>query len=520
MEMQDKAKPAIKPVSRRSATIANLAYQYVSIGFMLINGVFVVPLYLKFIDLKIYGAWLATGSVISWLLTVDMGLGDLMRQQAAKTYGSGDMKVAGKVIGTGLIISGVMGLIPTVAGLMISPFIPRLFGIDGTGAEALSLAFLLAAISTSLIIIGGMPGAAQQGLQRNIIYIIIYVMGAISGISCIIVLLLRGYGVLAIPCGCVLQGLIWLVGYWLSLTWICNRMRIRLTFSRKALGKFSSLLAWTSIKHFAHHLLFNCDAFVVGILVGAEATPIYVLSKRVWDLLNFFVNRIGVAFMPGLAHLYGEGEKETFRKISMRLLRTVSWVLAIGAGGCFCFNSSFMSLWVGNKLYAGHLFNGLMAIGIVLQILTFVVNKILYGAENIKGPSIMGTIVYLSKALLLVGMIWTIGFTGGPLSLIISFGLVGGWYFVQQLHKTVGFVSGELKKCFFSLVWSVAVVFIISLLFLLVITVNSWDKFAAMVLVYVVAASGVLLMVDSQFRLQASSLVNWGLRQLSGLRRG
>ena len=306
----------------------------------------------------------------------------------------------------------------------------------------------------------------------------------------------------------------------MNLILICSRRGIRLTFSRKAAKKFGSLLAWTSMNHFAYHLFFNCDAFVVGILVGAEATPIYVLSKRVWDLLNLFVNRIGVAFMPGLAHLYGEGEKETFRKISMRLLRTVSWVLAIGVGGCFCFNSSFMSLWVGSKFYAGHLFNGLMAIGIVFQIITFVVNKILYGAENIKGPAIMGTIVYLSKALLLVGMIWAVGFVGGPLALIISFGLVGGWYFVRQLYKTIGFTLDELKKCFFSLIASVAIVFTISLLFLFMITVNSWGMFAAIALVYVAAALSVLLIVDSQFRLQVVSLVNWGLRQLSGLRRG
>ena len=192
------AKTAPRKVGRRAATIANLVYQYVSIGFILINGIFVIPLYLKFIDLKIYGAWLATGSLITWLLTVDMGLGNLIRQQAAKAFGSGDMKVTGETIGTGLIISGAVGLIPAIAGLIISPFIPGLFGIYGAGAEALSLAFLLAAISASLIIIVGAPGAAQQGLQRNISYTIVYVMGATSGVTCIIILLLKGYGVLAV----------------------------------------------------------------------------------------------------------------------------------------------------------------------------------------------------------------------------------------------------------------------------------------------------------------------------------
>jgi hypothetical protein len=77
----------ISPVSRRAATIANLIHQYVTTGLVIVNGIVLVPLYLKYIDFKLYGAWLATGNVAAWLLLADAGFSDILRQRTAHLYG-------------------------------------------------------------------------------------------------------------------------------------------------------------------------------------------------------------------------------------------------------------------------------------------------------------------------------------------------------------------------------------------------------------------------------------------------
>lgn len=91
----------MESVRRTRATIANLTFQYSSLVLGIIRGLVLVPLYLKFIDIKLYGAWLASGNVIVWLALMNPGLNELLRQQVAKFYGKKDWNNLGKVIGTG-----------------------------------------------------------------------------------------------------------------------------------------------------------------------------------------------------------------------------------------------------------------------------------------------------------------------------------------------------------------------------------------------------------------------------------
>ena len=41
---------AVRPVSRKAAAIANLVHQYAAIALSIVNGIILVPLYLKHID--------------------------------------------------------------------------------------------------------------------------------------------------------------------------------------------------------------------------------------------------------------------------------------------------------------------------------------------------------------------------------------------------------------------------------------------------------------------------------------
>jgi len=52
----------------------------------IITGIFMVPLYLKFIDLNIYGYWIAISGIISFLSLVDPGIGTVVQQKISEAY--------------------------------------------------------------------------------------------------------------------------------------------------------------------------------------------------------------------------------------------------------------------------------------------------------------------------------------------------------------------------------------------------------------------------------------------------
>jgi O-antigen/teichoic acid export membrane protein len=494
-------------VSRRTATIVNLIHQYATIGLTVINGIVLVPLYLHFIEQKMYGAWLATGNIVGWLAMVDMGLSGLVRQQSAMAYGSGNKDMIGKVIGTGSVMLVIMGIIPGLVGLGLAGFIPKMFKMSGAEAHTLSLSFVLVALAVSTMIMSAGPTAAQQGLQRNISFSIIYISGAVFGIVVTVVCLYRGYGVLAIPLGLLARNILWFFAFWTYLIVVCRWLGIRLRVARSELGKFGSLTCWTFFSRLAYSVFLNCDTFVVGLLMGVELTPVYSLSMRGWDMLNMLLTRVGIAFMPGLAHLYGEGQAAKLRVISRRLLQTVGWTTALGVGACLCFNSSFVSLWVGRKFYAGNLFNSVMTVSLTVSIFTFTINQVLFAANNIKGPSLASMIQYVARAGLLVLLVWLIGYVGGPLSRAIAFVCVGGVYFIRQWMKTLQISKTELYADFGKFIRNLVTVMVVSVIFYFVPADKSWTIFAMSVLLYGAMTCGVLLVIDREFRLQAGGAI-------------
>ena len=81
---------ALPAVSRRRTTLLNLFFSYASMGLVLVQGIVLVPLYVAKVPLALYGAWLATGNVLTWLEMVDPGTGDVIRQRVARLYGAND----------------------------------------------------------------------------------------------------------------------------------------------------------------------------------------------------------------------------------------------------------------------------------------------------------------------------------------------------------------------------------------------------------------------------------------------
>ncbi|MFX6330865.1 hypothetical protein ABTF76_21670, partial [Acinetobacter baumannii] len=54
------------------------------------RNILLVPLYLKFVSLAEYGAWLATGATLIQLLVSDFGLAGVLMQRSAALHGAGE----------------------------------------------------------------------------------------------------------------------------------------------------------------------------------------------------------------------------------------------------------------------------------------------------------------------------------------------------------------------------------------------------------------------------------------------
>jgi len=77
---------------RRKTTLINMAFGYVQFAISIITGIVLVPVYLKYISVYLYGAWLTTGSVVILLTIFDPGVASLLMQNTASEYGKNNFK--------------------------------------------------------------------------------------------------------------------------------------------------------------------------------------------------------------------------------------------------------------------------------------------------------------------------------------------------------------------------------------------------------------------------------------------
>src|SRR5262245_26206483 len=95
---------SLAPPSRRRATIINLAYQLASVLTTVVRGVVMIPIFLRYMSLDLYAAWMVTGAVLTWIALAEAGSYVLLRQHTAQAYGRKDREALSRDIGTGLFV--------------------------------------------------------------------------------------------------------------------------------------------------------------------------------------------------------------------------------------------------------------------------------------------------------------------------------------------------------------------------------------------------------------------------------
>ena len=118
-----------------------------------IQGLLLVPLYLNYIPIEIYGAWLASGNILAWISTIDPGLTIVMQQQVSTYYGKVELEQVGKIIASGLMLSSVVLILALSFGFFSSYFLIDILNLSSDIDNSIILeAFIYAFIGASLML--------------------------------------------------------------------------------------------------------------------------------------------------------------------------------------------------------------------------------------------------------------------------------------------------------------------------------------------------------------------------------
>lgn len=414
--------------SRRSAAAWGMLLGYAGVALAIARNIVLVPVYLKFVTLAEYGAWLATGAaIVQWLIT-DFGLAGVLMQRSAALHGAGDTSRLGAVMGSGMLIGICLAACLCLLGAVAIPWVPAMKGLTPAESESLRQCLYLAVLASAL----GVVAAIAQGLVRSLQHAaaagLIFLAADLAGILVTLIGLAAHAGLLALAYGMVARSTLMATGSSACLLWV-TRSRFSLTCNldwssiRKLFAD-----AWISfIANFAMKSQTQANTFVVGVVLGPTSAAVYGLTVRAHETVLQFLAQMNGAFAPSMAHLLGSGHTERFRMLVGRIVLAAALLAGIGMAITVCINQTFLRLWVNHPVFAGQSTSILMAIAIWLSAVGYIAYDALYalGRFNLIART------YVAAGVVHIVLLVTLlhfGLWGAPLTTAMTALLWGGLF--------------------------------------------------------------------------------------------
>lgn len=397
----------------RATLIGSGASAVISVGQAFV----LMPLCLQYLRPGFYGAWLAAFEVLVWLQILDLGLPNLLAQRVGAALGARDGDQAAAWFSTSL--AALLAFVPLLAGagLIAAELLPAWTDLAGDEARVLQGCFRVGvACSLTMLVCNSVVGLSW-GVQRTALVSASVVTGSATSVAVSIVLLLRGWGLWALPAGMVVRAAIVLAGCAFFLLRLrVGGARLRWRPDRRIARELTTLLPATGAGTLAHLLSHHTEVVLVTTFFGTIPAAIYVFTRKAAETLRGLLDTIGYAVYGGVANLVRSEDSARSRPVVWEIER-LRFALSCVAAGCYAaLNRGFVGQLFGPESYGGTPLTIAFALVLVVVGQGFLVNFLYRAAGALRTGSML---LLAQAALVAVAMaagLRAFGLIGAPVA--------------------------------------------------------------------------------------------------------
>lgn len=484
---------------RKKATLWN--FFFLNVGFLvsIFNGLLIIPLYLHYIPSAVYGAWLATGSILTWLTIIDPGVGSVLLQRVAFAIGKNDKTELGLAINSGIIISTVLFVLSVVLGLILSHYIGGIAKINPLYLNDIIKSFRIAIWGTAFSLLSNTFTAIILAYHKTKLHGIYFNSIMIGSSVLNIILLVMHFGIYALAYTSFFRGLFILLYALILSVYLIKHNKVELKFRSNYFKSFSKVFAFTFSSKIFDTVASNIDLILISRYVGSATVTVLDLSRRPVKIVSGLTNNITQAILPSLPHLYGSGENEKFQATILRLWSLILWVSGFILGGFILFNFDLISNWVGQKFWVGNTNNVIMCIAVLLLTISYSLSNIAHSMGFIQSNSIISIVKNVTYLILMFFLAKNYGITGVLIAYLLSM-FVGISYFPKKILKTVKISSAGKKQLLNdSLMISIILTICVFISFMTRVKL-SWIALISFSIVYTIIYFTTLFFLSSKFK--------------------
>lgn len=348
---------------RSRASLINLVFSYLLQGVGFIQGFVLIPLYIHYLGVPLYGYWIATSGIIGSLAFIDLGLGQPIGQRIASSMGKGDADEASRYFWVGIAIFGIVGVLAWLLCWLAAPWLPHLLSIPAQYADAIMAAFLLSALAFVLKILNDFLRAFALAILRPTLTMGTLALAQLSGLGLTVGLLHAGLGVMAIAISLVATETLILVVVSCYFAWLSVRQRLLRALPGQP--HFRAILGFTPhvfLAQLAFRVSQQIDATVVTLFLGPSMAVVYTVHKKLIEFLARLLYSVWGSSMLPLSHMFGERGAQGIDG-TVRAIFTALFSLAIVLYSSYIvLDQPFVSWWVPAAASAPLSLIGLLAV--------------------------------------------------------------------------------------------------------------------------------------------------------------
>lgn len=351
----------------------NVLWNLIGMGAPMLVGIMTIPYLIRSLGTDRFGVLTLAWSLIGYFSLFDFGLGRTLTQAVAERLGTGREQDIPVVLWTALTLMIISGLVGSLAGAMLTPWIVRRVLRIPTSLEVETItAFLILALSVpATIATSGLRGALEAYDRFGVTSRLMAAMGIFTFLAPVLVIPFSR-SLVSIVAVLLAGRVLALIAHAVACRDFMTeegRLGISLMVDPALIGPLLRAGGWMTVSNLISPLMVTMDRFLIGSMVSLTAVAYYATPFDVVTRLLIIPDALATVVFPAFAATYKRDSSHSsilfsraVRSLLVVLLPTVVAIilfarpgLAFWLGGDFARHSTRVSQW----LALGVLANGL-----------------------------------------------------------------------------------------------------------------------------------------------------------------
>lgn len=354
----DTSTPEGRARERHRRVALTAALSAVSKGAAIATGLIAVPLTIHYLGVERYGLWMTVSSLITMFAFADLGIGNGLVSEVARTQGLGNSRGAAEAVSSAFVVLGLVSVVgvPVFAVLYFQVDWPGLFNVSSAIAVREAGPALAVFVGCFLISVPlGIIQRVQMGCQEGYIAGAWATVGQIGSLAAVIaairyegglptlILAMSGVPILATAASAVLL---------FARQHPELRPRWALVSSRTA-TRIIKTGGWFFLIQVIVAFHYSADSLIIAHLLGPAEVSRYAVAMKLAVVVPTIVGMWLVPLWPAVSEAAARNDWHWIRRTFNRTFLVSIVVVAGSALGLVLFGDAIVSAWVGPGIVLG-----------------------------------------------------------------------------------------------------------------------------------------------------------------------